>query len=436
MRRAPKSAPLRGVPLRVAANREVPTARAARLPCAAGLGQYRPRGFAMHFFSVLSQNESTTAAVEDLIARAKEATNGKIDVAFVFLTAHHKEEADAIAEKLWLELDPQALLGVTAEGVIGEDLEVERSPGISLLVGDMPGVRLHPFHIPVADWRSLIQEPQVLAERFGYTEETRAIIAFGDPFTTPVTQLLDLMNQSMHNAPLIGGMASGSQTRGGNALIKNDCVYNGGMVGISLTGNVQVQSIVSQGCRPIGQSMVITKSHDNVIEQLGGRPSLKALRELIQGLPAEDQELINTHGLMIGRVISEYKDRFTRGDFLVRGLSGADENSGAIAVGDYVKTGQTVQFHVRDAATADEDLNLMLDPQNLGDPPAAALLFSCNGRGLNMFEKPSHDVTAAKAAMPRTAVAGFFAAGELGPVGGKNFIHGHTASLALLRPRD
>jgi small ligand-binding sensory domain FIST len=169
------------------------------------------------------------------------------------------------------------------------------------------------------------------------------------------------------------------------------------------------------------------------VEQLGGKPALEALRETVMQLPDDQKELLQ-NGLLIGRAISEYRERFGRGDFLVRNLVGVDDQSGAIALADYVKTGQTVQFHVRDAQTADEDLSLLLAPQSMAEPAAGGLLFSCNGRGTRLFDRPCHDIAAAQKAMPKTPMAGFFAAGELGPIGGKNFIHGHTASLALFRP--
>jgi small ligand-binding sensory domain FIST len=194
-----------------------------------------------------------------------------------------------------------------------------------------------------------------------------------------------------------------------------------------------VQTIVSQGCRPIGRPMIITRGQRNVIEQLGGKPALAALKEMIETLTPAEKELLS-NGLLIGRAISEYRESFGRGDFLVRNLVGVDQSSGAIAVTDLVRVGLTVQFHVRDAQTADEDLTLMLETQSYGSGAAAALLFSCNGRGTRMFSQTCHDAQAATRAMPATPVAGFFAAGELGPVGGKNFIHGHTASFALLRP--
>lgn len=388
----------------------------------------------MRFHSAISDDPSTAEAVEDVIRQTARVLSGKVDAVFAFFTAHHADAADDLLERLWLELDPQALVGCSAEGVIGGEREIERQPGIAILAAELPDVRLHPFHVAGrTDWRHVLSDEDELKDRLGIGEQTRAIIGFGDPFTTPLDQLLETINRAGPGVPVIGGMASGARQPGGNVLLRNDQTFGEGFVGLSLGGPVAVQAIVSQGCRPIGRAMVITRSHDNVIEQLGGKPAMQALRETVNEIPEPDRGLLE-NGLFIGRAISEYRERFDRGDFLVRNVIGADEESGAIALADYVKTGQTVQFHVRDANTAHEDLDLMLQGQKSLAPAAGGLLFSCNGRGMNLFDQPCHDLRAAREAMPRTPVAGFFAAGELGPVGGKNFVHGHTASFALLRP--
>jgi small ligand-binding sensory domain FIST len=367
-------------------------------------------------------------------AEAQEALAGKVDVVFAFFTDAHREDAESLAETLWLELDPQALVGCSAEGVIGAGREIERSAGLVLLAGSVPGVRLHAFHVPSRDWHDVLEDKETFAERIGSGPETRGVIAFGDPFTTPLNPVLEALNDAAPAVPLAGGMASAARTPGGNVLVHNDAVYADGMVGLSLSGPVRVETVVSQGCRPVGRPMVITRSRENVIEQLGGRPAMEMLRDTVTGLEeAERQKLAN--GLFLGRAVSEYRETFGRGDFLVRSVTGVDQENGSLAVNDYVRTGQTVQFHVRDAATASEDLSSMLEARAAREAAAAGgLLFSCNGRGSRMFQSACHDAGAAQRAMPGTPVAGFFAAGEFGPVGGKNFIHGHTASFALFRP--
>jgi len=392
----------------------------------------------MRFHAAVSEAESTSDAADELIAAIGADAGGdqaRADVAFVFFTAHHADEAETLLERIQSSLGPQALIGCSGEGVIGPDREIERAPGVAMLVGRLPGVNVHPFHIPRDEWRDLIGDPEGLKERFGAGEETRAIVAMGDPFTTPTNQLLPLIDKHCPGVPVIGGMASAARAPGENVIFYNDATVNEGLVGVSLSGpKLVVETVVSQGCRPFGPTFVITKSKDNVIQTLGGRPALQALRDALMKMPEPERQLLQ-NGLFVGRAISEYKDQFKRGDFLVRNVMSVDNDSGAVSVGDYVRTGQTIRFHVRDAATATEDLGEMLAGVDRSPAPAGALLFSCNGRGTRLFGRPSHDVQAANRAMPRTAIAGFFAAGELGPVAGQNFIHGHTASFALFRSR-
>jgi small ligand-binding sensory domain FIST len=391
----------------------------------------------MRFASAVSDAESTSDAVAHVVEQAQ-SSGLEADIAFVFFTAHHRDDAQNWVESIWLEFDPQVMVGCSAEGVIGADREIERAPGIALLVGQLPGVRLHPFHISADDWRGMIVDPaDKLVERLAYGPETRALLGFGDPFTTPLAQFLPLLDAHAPGAPLIGGMASSAQQPGENLLIRNDQVFTDGFVGVSLAGAVDVETVVSQGCSPVGRTLVITKARENVIEQLGGKPALQALREMVEEMTPDEKAMLG-QGLLVGRAISEYRETFGRGDFLVRNLMGVDQTSGSIAVTDYVRVGQTIQFHVRDAATATDDLDQLLRFQRAPSrPPAAgALLFSCNGRGTRLFDSGCHDISAARAAMPDTPIAGFFAAGEFGPVGGKNFVHGHTASFALLRPRE
>jgi small ligand-binding sensory domain FIST len=392
----------------------------------------------MRFQSLVSEHESTMSAVAEVVQQAREADLGEADVAFVFFTPHHSGEADAMAEQLWLELDPQCVVGCSAESVIGADREIEQRPGLAVLAARMPGVRIHPFHIPTDEWNQILEDPAMLTERIGYGEETRAVIGFGDPWTTPLNPLLQAFDQHLPGAPLTGGMASAARAAGGNVMIRNDQTFSEGFVGASLSGPIRVQTVVSQGCRPIGQRFVITRAHDNVIETLGGKPALGALHDVVNALPVSDRQLLR-NGLFVGRAISEYRETFGPGDFLVRNIMGVDDKAGTIAMGDYVRVGQTVQFHVRDAETADEDLRLMLENVRAteSDSPAGALLFNCNGRGTRLFvDSPCHDVNVARQLLPGTPIAGFFAGGEIGPVGGKNFVHGHTASFALFRPAE
>jgi small ligand-binding sensory domain FIST len=228
-------------------------------------------------------------------------------------------------------------------------------------------------------------------------------------------------------------MASGSQVPRGNQLILDGETFPDGAVAMLLKGGVRVRTVVSQGCRPIGRTMIVTKAENNVIRELGRRPALDTLREMFHEL-SEDEQRRMQDGLHIGRVINEYQGSFQRGDFLVRNVMGADD-SGAIQITDLIRVGQTVQFQVRDARSADEDLRAHLlharDQTSRSAPPLGALLFTCNGRGTRLFDQPDHDVSLIHEVLGPIPVAGFFAMGEIGPVGGQNFVHGFTASIIL-----
>jgi small ligand-binding sensory domain FIST len=258
---------------------------------------------------------------------------------------------------------------------------------------------------------------------------------------------------------ILGGMASAGTAHGSNALVLNDRVSRHGLVGVSLKGPVRVDTIVSQGCRAIGPTLVITACQRNVILKLGGRPALEVVREMVESLPDDDKKLLE-RGLFLGRVVNEYKDRFGRDDFLIRNVVGVEESQGAIATNDMMRVGTTVRFHLRDAATADQDLAMLLDAQKLREPPLGGLLITCNGRGERFFDRPHHDASSivrafappdpgeelAKGGTPlepmlpggaggpgALPLAGFFAGGEIGPVGGDSYVHGFTACLALFR---
>ena len=259
------------------------------------------------------------------------------------------------------------------------------------------------------------------------------MLLLGEPFSFPADELIRRLNEDRPGVPVLGGMASGGVAPGENRLLLGTQVFSHGAVAALVHGDVRIRSVVSQGCRPIGKPFVVTKSEANVIHELGGVAALVRLQEVFETLTEQDRLLVR-HGLHVGRVLSEYQDKFVRGDFLVRNVIGADPKSGAIAIGDFVRPGQTVQFHIRDEQTADEDLRELLKTaaEPGGDNRSrGALLFTCNGRGTRLFSSADHDVRCVRQALGEIPVAGFFAQGEIGPIGGNNFLHGFTASIAV-----
>jgi small ligand-binding sensory domain FIST len=269
--------------------------------------------------------------------------------------------------------------------------------------------------------------PQVAGWPSSLPFEPQGVLLVADPFTTPVEQLIKGLAEAQPGLMVLGGMASAARGPGGNRLVLGDQVHTTGAVGALIGPGARLSAVVSQGCRPIGRPLVVTKAERNVIYELAGQPALERLLEMVKdGMSERDVRLIN-QGLHMGFVIDEHQIEFGQGDFLVRNVLGADQSNGAIAVGDLVEVGTTVQFHVRDAESADEDLRHLLASRQAD----GALLFTCNGRGTRLFPEPNHDAEVVGDLLSEPPLAGFFAAGELGPVGGRNFLHGFTASLAL-----
>lgn len=387
----------------------------------------------MPFAAALSSVPETARALDAVCGPVLERLGGPADLALLFFSPHHAGAAEFLAASAHEQLRARGLLGCVGEGIIANDREVEGEPALSLWAAKWSrSVDVSPFHLVLeetSEGYSLLGWPDVLQE----SDPARdAILLLGDPFTFPADLFLAEMNEAHRGLRVVGGMASGMPAPGMTRLIQDNRALNQGAVGVLLRGDVGLRCVVSQGCRPIGRPMVITRAHDNVIEELSGKSPLRQLQELWQELSPVDQELFR-RGLHVGRVINEYQEQFRRGDFLIRNVLGLDQDKGALAIGDRVRVGQTVQFHVRDAATADEDLHELLrhDAASGGRRGAGALLFSCNGRGTRMFPEPDHDARAVRGELGDVPLTGFFAQGELGPVGGQNFIHGFTASVAL-----
>lgn len=375
------------------------------------------------FAAGLSEHPVPTDAVGEAVGQVLDQIEPAVDLALVFVSPHHAGAMEDIAGAVRSLLRPGLLLGCTAVAVVGGSREVEDEPGVSVMAAGFSAARITPVRLqvePTPDGPAVTGWPQ------GANEGT--LVGLADPFTFPGDGFLHRLNQDLPAVAAIGGLASAAQGPGGNRLALDDDVFVDGAVGALIHGGVDVTTVVSQGCRPIGRPWVVTKSAGNVIHELAGRPALERLSQTVAALSDAERELLE-RGLHIGLVVDEHRTEFGRGDFLVRNVMGIDQASGAVAVGDLVEVGQTAQFHVRDAASADEDLREML----AGADADAALLFTCNGRGRHLFGEPDHDAGVIDSLLGPLPVAGMFCAGELGPVGGRNFLHGFTASLALLR---
>jgi small ligand-binding sensory domain FIST len=387
--------------------------------------------------SALSTVRNTDAALDEVIERAAAGLGGEpADLALVFTSMHHAKALGKIVEVIRTRGLGRHVLGCTGESIVGGDREIEGSAALSLLSLRMPGVTLEPFRLSFNPEAGFSGWPGASADA-GTRSAMPAVLLLADPFTFPADQFLKTVNDESRGLRVIGGMASGSQVPGQNQLVLDGEVVEDGAVAVALDGPLDLRSVVSQGCRPIGRPMIVTRVERNLIQELGRRSALEVLREMFGDLNPDDQRRIQ-QGLHIGRVINEYQETFKRGDFLVRNVIGANEDGG-IAITDLVRVGQTVQFHVRDAETADEDLRTLLEHERQARPNArveGALLFSCNGRGSRLFPRPNHDVGLIRDVFGPIPVAGFFAMGEIGPVGGQNFVHGFTASVVLFEEKS
>jgi small ligand-binding sensory domain FIST len=366
-------------------------------------------------------------ALDEVVPALLEQLRVPPDLVVCFFSMDHADAAAGIALSLSERTGTSAIIGCTAEGVIGGRRELEGTPALSVWAASLPGVDVRPFALRVLQ----------LDDGFGIAgwpafepEERASVLLLADPFTFPADSFLERLNEEQAGLPVIGGMVSGALEPGRHRLLHGTEVLEGGAVGAALVGPVEVRAVVSQGCRPVGAPFAVTSGEGNVVHELGGRPAIDRLRQMLAALDPRDHELLRGGGLQVGQVIDEHKASFDRGDFLVRGLIGADPETGSIAVADTVEVGQTMQFHVRDAAAAHEDLELLLGPVP-GWRPRGVLLFSCNGRGRRFFGEPDHDAARVAAATGEAPLAGFFAQGELGPVGGRNFLHTFTASMAV-----
>jgi len=351
--------------------------------------------------------------------------------AVLFASAHYFGSAEALAGAVAEETGRLPLIGCVAEAVAGGAREVESGPAVSLWLAADAG--------PVETFAmEFVRTPSGGAYggyRFGPGPAGLHLLIC-DPFTFPASDLLAHLNRQGPGAVLMGGIASGGLAQRQSRLFLDGRVLSSGAVGAHLP-RAEIHPLVAQGCRPVGDPYTTTRADGNVIFELGGRSPLARLQELAAALPGRDRELL-ARGVQLGLVIDEYRAEPRQGDFLIRGIVGTDPASGAIAVGDEVEVGQTVQFHVRDADSADEDLRRTLEraAAGLGGRRAAgALMFTCNGRGSRLFPEPDHDAGLLASMLGEIPMAGFFCAGEIGPVGGQNFLHAFTASIALFPER-
>ena len=368
-------------------------------------------------------------AAERATAQALEPLAGtRPDLAMVFVCGPEPTDVGTAGQRAAALTGAPAVIGCSAPGVIGAGRGVEAASAVAVWCAVLPGVRVRTFHLevmPASAGMAVVGLPEA-------HEDDAVGVLLADPWSFPIDGFVERSNEALPGLPLVGGLASGLRGRGSTRLFLDRQVADRGAVGVLLSGPVGARTVVSQGCRPIGPVMTVTASDGNVLLQLAGLPATGKLEQILADLDPADQALATT-GLQIGVAMDEYADEHEQGDFVVRGIAGIDEVRNGLVVGDLVPVGRTVQFQLRDAAAADADLRSSLQrfrSTSTLDTVEGALLFSCNSRGAALFASADHDVDVVRSGLHAgQGVAGFFAAGEIGPVAGRNHVHGNTAAV-------
>jgi small ligand-binding sensory domain FIST len=389
--------------------------------------------------STIAQGERLDALIEKAVEAAVGSLQGaRPDLLVAFVSAHFADEYDRVPALVRNAAGSGLLLGCCAGGVIGGGREVEDEPAFALAAASLPGVDIAPVYV----------DPQAipeLSDRSGWesllrctAKDAPSLVLLPDPFTIPVDRVLQGLDARFPDSRKVGGLASGARRPGGNRLYLGPNSYSAGAVGVALTGNVVVDSVVAQGCRPIGDPMFVTACRENLLMGLDGRPPLEVLRDLYEQLSVADRDVFR-YALFLGIVMNDRRERYGPGDFLIRNLVGVSEDPRGLVVGSALRENLVVQFHLRDRQTSQADLHAMLHryaEDTKGRPPAGSLLFSCLGRGVHLYGEPDHDSNEFRKCVGEVPLGGFFCNGEIGPVQGRTFLHGYTSAFAMFRPRS
>jgi len=390
----------------------------------------------MRFASTLSRKPDPAGAFSEAAAGLDERLGaGRPDLLLAFASPHHTQDLEGLSALAARRYPGALLVGCTGRGVIGDAREAEEGPALSLTGAVLPGVECRGFHLEMASLPDPGAGAAAWRDLAGLDPASQPkLLLLADPFTIDAGLLVEGLDRAYPGAPKFGGLASGGRVAGENRLLLRREVHRSGAVAVALSGDVEVETVIAQGCRAIGDPMLVTRCRGGVLLELDRGTPLQVLGELYRSLDAHDRELMQS-SLFLGLDMREERVQYDPGELLVRNIVGADPQTGAIAVGATLHPVQAVQFVLRDAHAAEEDLRRILDGRRRtrSDPPAGALLFSCTGRGAGLFGRPDHDTGLFEEKLGPTPLGGFFCNGEIGPVGGTTFLHGYTSAFALFR---
>ena len=409
----------------------------------------------MQWTCALSSKASLEAALQDVVDRASRDLGAAPTLAFLFISSAFTSEYSRILPLMNEKLPGVPLLGCSGGGIIGMTAEgrvreAEDEVAISLVLAHLPGVQVQPFHVDTDRLPDLDGSPKAWSDLIGVPPENEpCFVLLSDPFSRGIKDLLAGLDYAYFKRPKIGGVASSGLVNGSIALFVKGRMFREGTVGFALSGNVELETIVAQGCRPIGTPFRVLESERNIILKMAPEDSdeisdspLEQLQKLVQSLEEGDRELAQT-SLFVGVAQTEFKLSLGAGDFLVRNLMGYDPKVGALAVGDRIRSGQRIQFHLRDAETSADDLRTILissQEQLAGSgrrsQTLGALMFACLGRGEALYDEPNFDSQTFTEYLGAMPMAGFFCNGEIGPVGDSTYLHGFTSVFGVFRSKE
>ena len=371
---------------------------------------------------------------EEMVTKAARQTRAELGAeascGFVFFSPDYAEHLENFLELVRVYGQTPLLLGCTGAGLIGTRHEAEGRSGFSLLLLSLPKTKLHIFEFSQSDVEAASGPGFWQMETGVNADEVEAWIALTHPARLDCERWLADWNVAYPGVPTLGGLTSGGQDN--LVLCRDGGIIAGDALALGFSGGLRVQTIVSQGCRPIGEPLTITGAKQNLLLSLGSKPAYGVLNTVFNGLTKQEKDRARNN-LFAGLAMSEYLEEYKRGNFLIRNILGADPEAGAVAIGAPLRVGQTLQYQLRDRDSADQDLReLCYATEEAGARPFASLLFSCNGRGRGLFGAPDHDAGVLAEVIGAHPSAGFFCNGEIGPVGKSNFLHGYTAAAALL----
>lgn len=391
----------------------------------------------MKWASALSAETRLESAVKETALAIKQQMDGATpDFLTLFVSRHFAERYEEAGALLADRLPAHVVLGSSAAGVIGNGQELEEKPGLSVTAALLPDVKIRPFSIQEEDLPDLDDSPRAWEKLVGVrAAENPVFIVLADPFSIRTENFLMGLDYAFPKSSKVGGLASGGNQPGRNALYLNTLCLRTGLVGVAMTGNLVLDTVVAQGCRPIGHPLHITGCKENILLSVDGHPPVAVLQALFAELPDRDRQLMK-QALFVGIAMTSTKEHFEPGDFLIRNILGVDNEHGTLAVGAPLRVGQTIQFHLRDSKSSTEDLRAVFE--RVGETKSqtqGALLFSCVGRGRSLYGRPNHDTDFFAKNVGPVPLGGFFCNGEIGPVGGTTYLHGYTSSFGLFRPK-